>query len=400
MSQTKRKKRAIWKTAIGLQQVDGLKPSTYLFETAKQNIDGDITFPEVKNRIEAYYKTATSIQALNEDRTEEADRVSTHIAEILFEKTFSFFLAEYLNIHKRLFADIYEFAGKIREYNITKAEWALNGDTVLYAGADNLSATLEYDFNKEKKFSYKQLTQQQTIEHIARFISDLWQIHPFGEGNTRTTAVFLIKYLRELGFKNMDDDSFAQHSEYFRNALVRANYKNIKDNVYPAIEYLENFLKNFLLGEKIILNNRELHIHHSTMEKPLQTQSDIGRPLATSTNEPKIVFTEPPSGCCPVQAEGFVDGYPFYFRSRWEHMRFNVAASGRASAWANVAWSYVEKYKDGEPFAAGGASTEECLEFINRAAARWFSDKGGEICARWGEPGSRLGLGRIEICAK
>jgi len=268
----KKERANLWRTAIGLQQVDGLKVSASLLEIARQNIKGDITFADAKSRIDAYYKTVASTQIIKEGRTEEADRVSTRIAEILSEKTFSFSPAEYLNIHNRLFAGLYEFAGKMRGYNITNAEWVLNGDTVLYADAGNLGATLKYDFEKEQKFSYKFLTQRQTIEHIARFISDLWQIHPFAEGNTRTTAVFLIKYLRTLGFKNMNSDPFAQHSKYFRNALVRANYKNLKDNVHSTNVYLEHFLQNLLLDGKNTLKNRELHIHYSTMEKIPQLQ--------------------------------------------------------------------------------------------------------------------------------
>ena len=256
----KKEKSIIWQTAIGLQQVDGLKPSAYLIETAKQNIEGDITFEEVKNRIDVYYKTQVNRQS-DDDRTEEADKVSARIAEILSEKTFSFSPVSYLNIHRRLFSGIYKFAGKIRDYNITKSEWVLDGETVLYAGADNLRATLEYDFEQEKKFDYKGLNTQQIIEHIAHFISDLWQIHIFGEGNTRTTAVFLIKYLHKLGFNDINNDLFAQHSWYFRNALVRANYKNLKNSVYATHKYVIRFLENLLLGENNVLKNRELHIH-------------------------------------------------------------------------------------------------------------------------------------------
>ena len=258
----KREKAIIWQTAIGLQQVDGLTPSAYLIETARQHIEGDITIDEVQSRIAAYYETAASRQAGEDDRTKEADTVSSRITKILSEKTFSFSPTEYLNIHKRLFSGIYEFAGKMREHNITKAEWALDGDTVLYSGADNLGATLEYDFEKEKKFNYRGLTPQQIVEHIARFTSDLWQIHVFGEGNTRTTAVFLIKYLRKLGFKRVNNDLFKRHSWYFRNALVRANYKNLDAGVYSTDVYLVRFLRNLLLGEKNALKNRELHIRH------------------------------------------------------------------------------------------------------------------------------------------
>jgi len=271
----KKEKRIIWQTAIGLQQIDGLKPSAYLIETAKLNIEGDITFEEVKNRIDNYYKTLKHKQSDANDRTEEADKVSARIAEILSEKTFSLSPTEYLNIHRRLFTGIYKFAGKIRDYNITKAEWALNGETVIYAGADNIRTTLNYDFEQEKKFNYKGLTQQQIVELIAHFIAYLWQIHIFGEGNTRTTAVFLIKYLRILGFNDINNDSFAQHSWYFRNALVRANYKNLKNNVHATNKYLERFLGNLLLGENNNLKNRELHINFDEDENVGAEQKNI-----------------------------------------------------------------------------------------------------------------------------
>jgi fido (protein-threonine AMPylation protein) len=273
-------KSQIWQTAIGLQQVDGLKPSAYLIETAKQNIEGDITFDEVKNRIDNYYKTQASRQTDTnaDDRTEEADKVSARIAEILSEKTFSFTPTEYINIHRRLFSGIYKFAGKIRDYNITKSEWVLDGNTVLYAGADNIRTTLEYDFEQEKTFNYKGLSKQQIIEHIAHFIAYLWQIHIFGEGNTRTTAVFLIKYLRKLGFENVNNDLFAQHSWYFRNALVRANYENLSQDIHKTDTYLIRFLSNLLLKENNILKNRELHINFVLPENaPNLSQIDDGK---------------------------------------------------------------------------------------------------------------------------
>lgn len=253
-------KAKVWKTAIGLQQIDGLKPSDYLLETAKQNIEGIITIEQVKQRIDSYYKLHTT--KFDEERTEEADKVSARITEILSEQTFTFSPAEYLTIHRRLFQGIYKFAGKIRDYNITKQEWVLNGETVLYGSAESLKATLEYDFRQEKQFSYKGLSQQETIEHIARFISYLWQIHIFGEGNTRTTAIFLIKYLRTFGFQ-VNNQLFELHSWYFRNALVRANYKNHTKNIYDTNEYLLRFFGNLLLEENNTLQNRELHIFYT-----------------------------------------------------------------------------------------------------------------------------------------
>lgn len=254
----KAEKAKIWKTAIGLQQVDGLKPSEYLITTAKQNIEGNISFEEVKQRIDSYYEQHPLKD--NKNRTEEADKVSARIAEILSEQTFTFSPAEYLSIHRRLFQGIYGHAGKMRDYNITKQEWILNGETVLYASALSLKATLEYDFEQEKKFNFKGLSQQEIIEHIAHFISYLWQIHIFGEGNTRTTAIFLIKYVRKLGFKEVNNDMFAEHSWYFRNALVRANYEDLSKGIHKTETFLVRFLSNLLVGQNYSLKNRDMHV--------------------------------------------------------------------------------------------------------------------------------------------
>jgi fido (protein-threonine AMPylation protein) len=270
---SKVEKAKVWKTAIGLQQVDGLKPSDYLIETARQNIEGDITIEEVKQRIDSYYIQHPVIN--DENRTEEADKVSARITEILSEKTFAFSPAEYLTIHRRLFHGIYIHAGKIRDYNITKKEWVLNEETVLYASAESLKATLDYDFQQEKAFSYRGLSQQEIIEHIARFISYLWQIHIFGEGNTRTTAIFLIKYLRKLGFKEVMNDLFSEHSWYFRNALVRANYEDLSKGIYKTDKYLIRFLANLLLQENHLLKNREMHIQYlSPVNDTVKSQND------------------------------------------------------------------------------------------------------------------------------
>jgi len=261
-----------WKTAIGLQQVDGLKPSEYLLETAKQNIEGYIGIDEVLKRIDGYYQKQ-SIKK-DESRTEEADKVSARIAEILGEQTFAFSPIEYLSIHRRLFTGIYSFAGNIRDYNITKKEWVLNGETVIYASAVSLKETLEYDFEVERKFNYKGLSEQGIIEHIAHFISNLWQIHIFGEGNTRATAVFLIKYLRKLGFKEVNNDLFALHSWYFRNALVRANYEDLSKGIYSTEKYLIQFLSNLLLKGNYALKNRELHILFDTVNDTVKPEND------------------------------------------------------------------------------------------------------------------------------
>lgn len=254
----KREKGYAWQTAIGLQAVDGLKPSEYLIETARQHIEGDITIEEAKKLVDSYYQSK-NVRTNIEDRTEEADKVSARITEILSEKTFSFSPVEYLNIHRRLFEGIFSHAGRIRDYNITKKEWVLKGETVFYASAGSIRDTLNFDFSQEKSFNYQDIGLEEAVRHITTFVSGLWQIHAFGEGNTRTTAVFTIKYLRTFGF-NINNDAFANHSWYFRNALVRANYNDIQHGVFATTEYLERFFRNLLLKENNELRNRNLLI--------------------------------------------------------------------------------------------------------------------------------------------
>ena len=245
-----------WSAAIGLQDVDGLKTSEYLYSTAKRNIDGEITIDEAGELINSYYE---SRQGKPEHGTEEADKVSQRIAKLLSDKAFVFSPAQYIAIHRELFKGIYSHAGKIRDYNITKKEWVLDGDTVSYGHAPDLKETLEYDLSQERSFRYNGLSMTEVIHHLSVFISRLWQIHVFGEGNTRTTAVFFIKYLRQLGFE-ANNDMFVEHSWYFRNALVRANYNNIKKGIYETTEYLELFLQNLLLNGKNELHNRDMHV--------------------------------------------------------------------------------------------------------------------------------------------
>ena len=248
-----------WQTAIGLQEVDGLKTSPYLLETARRHIEGDITIGEAKQLIDSYYKLQSGRKEIESERTEEADKVSARITELLQEKTFNFSPAQLTSIHRRLFEGIYKFAGRIRDYNITKQEWVLRGETVYYASADTISETLDYDMGQERNYSYEGKSIDESISHLTRFCANLWQIHAFGEGNTRSTAVFMIKYLKTLGFK-VTNDLLATHSWYFRNALVRANYSNLQEGVTETTIYLERFFRNMLLGETTPLRNREMHL--------------------------------------------------------------------------------------------------------------------------------------------
>jgi fido (protein-threonine AMPylation protein) len=257
-------KSAAWQTAIGLQDVDGLKTSDYLIETAKDHIEGKIDIAQAKDRIHSYYEERKDRADL-EAQTKEADIVSARITEILSEKTFQFSPAELQSIHKRLFTGVFSHAGEFRTYNITKKEWILNGETVTYSSYDSIKDTLDYDFGQEKKFSYEGLSAEEAIKHIAGFASGIWQIHPFGEGNTRVTAVFILKYLRTFGF-TFSNDAFAENSWYFRNALVRANYNDFNKGVIATDKYLIAFFENLILGADNELKNNFLHINYGTNE--------------------------------------------------------------------------------------------------------------------------------------
>jgi fido (protein-threonine AMPylation protein) len=255
----KREKASIWRTAIGLQAVDGLQTSEYLRETAIKHIEGEIDIDEARQLIQAYYQSKTHRETTDDDM-QEADQVSANITKILSSNTLDFSAKGYISLHRRIFAGVFKHAGKVRDYDISKKEWILNGDTVHYLNWEDLHRALDYDIEQERQFSYKGLSTDQLIQHITRFVSDIWQIHAFCEGNTRTTAVFAILYLRDLGCK-VENDMFAQHSWYFRNALVRANYRNAVEGIDYAPEYLERFFRNLLLGEQWDLRNRYLHIH-------------------------------------------------------------------------------------------------------------------------------------------
>lgn len=250
-----------WKTAIGLQDVDGLKPSEYLIETAKEHIEGNINLEEVENRINNYYKALDKRKTEEQENSEEADKVAIRITELLSEKSFNFNPTELINIHKRLFSGVYKHAGTIRDYDFIKEEWILNNDTVTYSSYETIELALEYDFEKEKNFSYKDLSLEESIKHLCQFTSNIWQVHAFCEGNTRTTAVFIIKYLRTFGF-DINEEVFAKHSWYFRNSLVRANYRNFEKNIFEDISFLEKFFYNLLSNAKYELKNRYTHVDY------------------------------------------------------------------------------------------------------------------------------------------
>ncbi len=253
----KRERAYGWATAIGLQDVDGLKPSQYLINTAKRHIEGEISQEEARRLVDEYYETKEG-HDLPAD-VQEADKVSARMIAVINSPTFNFSVAYYLGLHRQIFDGVFKFAGEIRSVELTKREWVLNGDSVQYTPSCMIKDTLEYEFDRERKFKYKGLSEDAFVEHFASFISGIWQIHPFREGNTRTAALFAIKYLRSRRY-SVTNDLFAVKSYYFRNALVRANYENDRLGVEKTQIPLEEFFKVLLYGDEIELHNRFLKI--------------------------------------------------------------------------------------------------------------------------------------------
>ena len=282
----KKEKASIWQTAIGLQAVDGLTTSDYLRDTARKHIEGEIDIDQACELIKNYY-LSKAVHEPDDNDKQEADKVSANITKILSAKTIDFSTKGYIALHRRIFEGVMKHAGELRQYDITKKEWVLENDTVNYLNWEDLRRALDYDIEQERNFSYRDISDDCLVAHITKFVSGIWQIHAFGEGNTRTTAVFVIQYLRSIGF-NVNNDLFARHSWYFRNALVRANYKNAKKGIDYTPVYLERFFRNLLLGEQWDLRNRYLHIH-PTAEWSIQPN------LAPSEQVPHTSPTSTPS---------------------------------------------------------------------------------------------------------
>lgn len=254
----KKERAEAWRVAIGLQAVDGLKTSEYLQQTARRNIEGEITIDEARELVKEYYIKKTAHDDDDAEK-EEADRVSSNISKLLQTDAFTYSVAGLAAIHRAIFEGVFKHAGRFRDYDISKKEWVLRGDSVLYGRWQDLRMAIEYDLDQEREFDYIGLNKDQMMEHLAKFVSGLWQIHPFCEGNTRTTAIFTIKYLRSQGF-SVNNDLFERHSWYFRNALVRANYRNLNKGINYEPLFLVLFFRNLLLGENNTLKNRYMMI--------------------------------------------------------------------------------------------------------------------------------------------
>ncbi len=245
-----------WDMAIGLQEVDNLKPSKYLEDLLASNVTGEITIEEVENSLRKYYVEKENSKELNVSELE-CDFVSTRIVELLSIYNFELSVDYLKYIHEYLFQDVYEFAGEFRKVDFSKQEKILNNDSVAYGDYRSLEESLEYDITLEKNKDYKIMSIVEVINSITDFTSNIWQVHPFREGNTRTTALFIEKYLVSLGY-SVDNSLFKDKSVYFRNALVRSNYFNNYLNIKEDKSYLIKFYENLLLGKNNNLHSRDL----------------------------------------------------------------------------------------------------------------------------------------------
>ena len=245
-----------WDMAIGLQQVDNLTPSKYLKQISEKNILGELTIKEVEQSLREYYTTKEKQKDINNNELE-CDFVSMRMVELLDQDNFKLSVDYLKYIHKYLFQDVYEFAGEFRKIDFSKHEKILNNDSVAYGDCKTLTESLEYDISLEKNKNYKDMNIVEVIKNITDFTSNIWQVHPFREGNTRTTAVFIYKYLNSLGF-NQNISIYKNKSSYFRNSLVRSNYFNNYLNIKEDKSYLIKFYENLLLGKNNNLHSEDL----------------------------------------------------------------------------------------------------------------------------------------------
>ena len=317
--ENKYSKKYIISTGLGLQDVDKLSNSKYFLAESQRYINGEITLDELDGIITSYYKSKPDVEA----RSEEADKVAIRISQLISDDAFSFTVGQFISVHSYLFDGIIKNSGKLREYNFTKPEWVLDNASVTYGDFRQLKQTLEYDFSVEQSYNYKGQSIDSIIDHLAVFISNLWQIHVFEEGNTRTTAVFVIKYLRSLGF-DITNDEFAKNAWYFRNALVRANYTNISKGIFEDRSFLVLFLRNLLLGENNALENKNLHVNNSLPvdesketrivrimeDNPSITLDEIAKELGVSLRTVKSLVST-------LQAEGMIERQNGKRYARW-----------------------------------------------------------------------------------
>ncbi len=324
----RRERADAWATAIGLQKVDGLSTSRFLIETAKDHIEGRITQMQARRRIRDYY-AAKDETARPDPELEEPDKVAERIVAVINDGGFAFTPEYFISIHKKLFSGVLASAGKLRTVNIRKHEWVLKEASVTYGDATTLKPSLVRDFADEREFDYGGKSPARIIPHFVRFIAQIWQVHPFGEGNTRTTAVFAIKYLQSLGYR-VENNMFRENSWYFRNALVRANFADYEKGVKREWGYLEAFFRSLLLNETNELKSRYLLIGltgENKRELKRLTEKTVQKSCRKTTQKNRQKTTQKNTSKTTQKILGLVKDNPMITR-REMAIRIGITADG------------------------------------------------------------------------
>jgi len=239
-----------WDVGFGLQKIDGIEPSDQLKKLAKQQVNNGISYEEIEKELYQYYSDNEKADISKM----EADFSSLRIAELLSSNSFTFSPGTLIGYHKYIFSGIDSFeypVGEFRKTNISKKQCVLNGESVIYSDFRMIKDTINWDFMEEKSKDYSAMNRKDAAHEVMDFISKIWQIHPFREGNTRAVSTFAIKYFINLGF-DVNNTPFKDHAHYFRNALVLANAPK---KLGGTDKYLKMFTENVMLG-----GNNELKI--------------------------------------------------------------------------------------------------------------------------------------------
>ncbi len=282
-----KEKLLIWKTVIALQAVDALKTSAKVIEIAKQNIEGTISDDALLGECESLKNPA--------------DVVAVRMFVNIIQKQFSLSQFELVQIRKALFGGLLESPELLRTENLSKKEWALDGHSLVYPKAGKIKSQLGKLFETETLFEFEGLDSKQIYKHCASFISGLWALHPFESCNTRTVAVFFIKYLAFRGFP-LGNDVLSQSAVYFRNALARAAFCDGKKGIHKTTRYLERLIKKMMFGGRTVLDPRETHLYYDSNGVVLKSDAAAQKELSPSERLDEKLLT-PKKAAAKKQAD-------------------------------------------------------------------------------------------------
>ena len=176
----------------------------------------------------------------------EAEYTSIRLAELVIGESVSRFdFVALCDMHHYIFQDIYEWAGKIRIINIEKSEPALGGISIEYSDCFDIEKDATYVLDKMNHYAWEKVSIEEVAEIFSKYLAELWKVHPYREGNTRTVITFCSQFIESKGFY-IDSDLFKDNAQYMRTALVAANalFSDLGDKRKP--EYLEKIVLDAL----------------------------------------------------------------------------------------------------------------------------------------------------------